>query len=104
MNAKNEPNLEPHSMAVRVQTLFSALEKIAGFELPNLTKQKFTAVHASITVITRLPNLTRLTFEGGSHRDWLTILKLFWVMFKRGLPHLTTILLLSNQWNSNCLT
>lgn len=58
-------------LAERSRPFFTAMERIAGFELPATTKSKFLAVHAAVTRTPRLPVLASLTVEGESRRDWL---------------------------------
>ena len=58
-------------LLARSRPLFAAMERIAGFELPETAKNKFLAFHSAVTRTPRLPILLRLTIEGGSRRDWL---------------------------------
>ncbi len=59
-------------LAARTTELFARLESLIGFRLPEPTKEKFLAVHASVTKTPHPPTLARLTVDGGSRRDWLT--------------------------------
>src|SRR5438093_1451181 len=57
--------------SLQLLELFAAMERIAGFELPETAKNKFQAFYAAVTRTPRLPVLVRLTIEGGSRLDWL---------------------------------
>lgn len=73
MITNREPNPDLTMTCARLESVFLALEEVAGFELPPSTKNRFLALHSLITATPVLPDLTRLTVSAGSRRDWLTI-------------------------------
>jgi hypothetical protein len=51
----------------------NAIKEVAGFSMPTLTEEKFWKLAISMHTSRGLPILKRLTIEGGSRRDWLTL-------------------------------
>lgn len=68
----NEDALNSDSLLLsgRAQVFFSAMEAIAGFDLPRDTLERFRELHAAVTRDPRPGQLQRLSREGGSRIDW----------------------------------